>query len=499
MVSYTRRALHGTATVFVLSLLAALAAYVFRLMLARRLSIEDYGLFFVLLSFIGLLGLFKDFGLSYALVKFIPELEVTKSWDRIKSLILSSALIQLVSAGIITAVLVVAAPVLMKNVFHSDKVFMLVLFAFIFFISFPQGIVGICFQGFQRMFLYSSQDFLRNVFLILLTLLFFGWGIGMAAPAYAYIVMYALSFAIFFIIFSIKVFPQFWKAKAEFVSGNFSQLLLFGLPAMITIFGNNILQYTDSLMLTYLTNLTNVGLYQVAQPIATLAFYFSAATATAATPLASELMARRKYKELRKGVELLHTYLFVVVVPIAAALMSFPEIFIRLLFGEKFLAAAPALQILAVGAVFGTIGYINLNLLFGLGKPKLSGKITFACVIANVALNFLLIPYYGLIGAAAATTVSYLLMLALSSKSIWRTVRLKAQWGVWGKTLVAAAFFVAVVAAEKSLLNLNPWIEFFICVVTGGLLYLGLLFLLRVSSREEIQWITNHFVQYKAK
>jgi O-antigen/teichoic acid export membrane protein len=499
MVSYIRRALHGTATVFVLSLFSALAGYILRLLLARRLSIEDYGLFFALFSFINLLGLFKDFGLSYALVKFIPELEVTKSWGRIKSLILSSALIQLVSAGIITAVLVVAAPALMKNVFHSDKIFMMVLFAFIFFISFPQGIVGICLLGFQRMFLYASQDFTRNLLVILFTLLFLGQGIGIAAPAYAYLVVYALSFAIFFAIFVAKVFPRVWKARAEFVSSNFSQLLLFGLPAMITIFGNNILQYTDSFMLAYLTNLTNVGLYQVAQPIATLVFYFSTAAAVVATPLASELMARRKYKELRKGVELLHTYIFAMVVPIAAALVLFPEIFIRLLFGDKFLAAAPALQILAVGAVFGTIGYINLNILFGLGKPKLSGRLTFVCAIVNLALNFLLIPHYGLIGAALATTASYFLMLALSSKSIWRAVKLRAHWLVWGKTLVAAAAFIAVLAAEKSLLQLNPWFEFFIGVISGGLLYVCLLFLLRVSSMEEIMWIKDHFLQYKTK
>jgi O-antigen/teichoic acid export membrane protein len=153
--------------------------------------------------------------------------------------------------------------------------------------------------------------------------------------------------------------------------------------------------------------------------------------------------------------------------------------------------------VLAVGSVFGTIGYINLNLLFGLGKPKLSSRITVATVTANVVLNAVLIPFYGIIGAAIATTASYLVMVWLSSQSIVRTVRMRGSWTAWGKTIIAAAVFVAIIAAEKSFLALNPWLELIIGCVLGGIVYLLALFFLRVITKGELIWLIEHFLKRK--
>ncbi len=488
MTSYARRALRGTATVFILSLVSAFVAYLFRFMLARELTVEDYGLFFALFSFINLLSLFKDMGVGYALLKFIPELQVAKKWGEIKSLITSSFIIQLISSGIIALVLVLTANTIMHGFFHSDQVALLILFAAIFFVSFPQNILSICFQSFQRMFLFAVQDLSRNVIVLGLTFALMSIGLGLAAPALAYFAMYILIFALFFFIFSKRVFKRFWKVRTALAKAHFSSLLIFGLPAMLSVFGISILQYTDTLMLTYMTDLTNVGLYQVAVPLAALILYFAHATSAVATPLIAELIALKKRKELRIGMELLHKYLFIVVTPLAIVLIAFPEIFIRLFFGDKFLAAAPALQVLALGGVFCTIAYVNLNALFGLGKPRYATKVMLLAVLTNVVLNAIFIPHYGIVGAAGATSFSYLFMLWLSARGIKSSIRIREPWVMWMKTLLSALVLVALLAAVKKWLVINPWLELSISVAIGGLAYLLLLFCFRIVTRDDVHW-----------
>ncbi|MEM4254052.1 MAG: flippase [Candidatus Woesearchaeota archaeon] len=489
MASYARKAIHGTVTVFVLSLLAALAAYFFRLLLARKLSIEDYGLFFALFSFINLLNLFKDFGVGYAILKFIPCLVVTKKWGQIKSLIITSFVIQFISAGLLTIILIVAAPWLMEEFIHSSNTTLFVLFAWVFFISFPQNAIGVCFQGFQRMLLFSLQDLLRNVIVLTLTLLLIRFGFGIKAPIWAYLAMYIIMFVFSFSIFTTQVFPKFWKVKAEISHMHFRALLMFGLPAMLSLFGTNILQYTDTLVLTYFRGLTSVGLYQVAVPLAALVLYFSNAASAVITPLTAELMARKKRAMLCLGIELLHKYLLVIVIPFASLFVAFPEIFIRIFFGEKFLAAAPALQILAVGAVLCTIGYVNLNVLFGLGKPMRNTFVMGCTVISNILLTLLLIPSYDIVGAALATTTSYFLMLILSLNSIRKSVKIHLPIFALARVLIAALAFIAILAIVKRILVLNPLIELCVSAVAGSIVYILALFVLHVITRQDIKWL----------
>lgn len=491
MVSYARKAIYGATTVFTLSLVSALTAYLFRFLLARKLTVADYGLFFALFAFINLLGLFKDLGLGYALLKFVPELKVKKNWNKIKSLITSSFIIQLTSSGIITVLILVFANVLAQEFFHTDQTFLITLFAFVFLLSFPQNIVSVCFQSFQRMFFFAVQDLTRNVLVLIMAYFLLKTGMGVAAPAWAYVFMYAIVFIIFFAVFTRLVFKQFWKAKTIFVSNDFSSLLLFGFPAMLTIFGNNVLQYTDTLMLTYLTDLTRVGLYQVAVPLAMLVLYVAHATATVTTPLIAELAARKKRKELRNGIELLHKYLFIAVIPASVVLIAFPEIFIRLFFGEKYLGAAIALQVLGGGMVLYTLAHVNLGILFGLGKPRYNTFVMMLAALVNVILNAALIPLYGIIGAASATTTSFLLLLVLSSKGIKRSVKTRTPWHAWVKTLSAAIVLVFVLAGIKTLLTLNPWAELALGIVIGGLVYCGLVFLLKIITKNELQWLRD--------
>ncbi len=499
MTSYAHKALRGAITVFVISLISSLVAYSIRFLLARKLSVEEYGLFFALLSFISLIGLFKDLGLGYALLKFIPELQVAKNWGKIKSLIASSFLIQLISSGIIAILFAVFSKQIMTHVFHTDKTWLGIVFALIFFVSFAPGIIMICFQSFQRMFLFSIYDLSKNALAFIIMFILLGFGLGIAAPAFAYLIMYGVLFIIFSIVFTSKVFPQFWKAKTEWAKQDFSRLLLFGLPAMLTIFGHNVLNYTDTILITYFTGLTQAGLYQAAVPLAGVVLYLGYAISAVTTPLVSELNVQKKRKELRTGIKLLHKYILLGAIPPAAGLLVFPELFISVFFGQKFIEASTALMILSVGILFYTIAYVNIGALFGLGQPRQTTKIMLATIAINILLNITLIPKYGIIGAASATSASYLFLLWASSRRIHKTVKVSAQWLVWTKNILAGLLLTASLLLIKKYVEFSPLKELAVCIIAGIIIYCVLLALLKIITWKEIIWMKDQILLRKTK
>jgi O-antigen/teichoic acid export membrane protein len=264
--------------------------------------------------------------------------------------------------------------------------------------------------------------------------------------------------------------------------------LKFGFFASLGAFGFIILGYADTMILTYFTDLKNVALYNVAVPIVSLLWYFSRSATMVIYPMSSELWAK-KHKDFSKGVEMLQKYSFVIIIPFALVMFSFPDIIIRLLFGESYVPAQYALQILAVGAIAYTVMNINNNVLMAIGQVKQNTYYLLIGAFFNLVLNFILIPLYGIIGAAIATSLSYVVVLILTSLRINKSVKTRLPWFGLVKSLISGLIFVSVIMWLKKILELNVWVETGICISISLIIYITLIFLLRIVSIGEIKKI----------
>ena len=87
---------------------------------------------------------------------------------------------------------------------------------------------------------------------------------------------------------------------------------------------------------------------------------------------------------------------------------------ISTLFSGAFSDAAVPLRILLIGTVGISGARILQADLAGRGRPELGTYMTIAAGVVNIALNIVLIPRYGIVGAAWATAFSYFLTFILS-------------------------------------------------------------------------------------
>ncbi|HEY3386801.1 MAG TPA: oligosaccharide flippase family protein [Saprospiraceae bacterium] len=82
-------------------------------------------------------------------------------------------------------------------------------------------------------------------------------------------------------------------------------------------------------------------------------------------------------------------------------------IFIPLFFGKAFVYAIPATQILALGIIFISQRLVFIGYFKAINQMKHAIQAAWTGVVITILLDILLIPTYGIIGAAWATTIAY--------------------------------------------------------------------------------------------
>lgn len=92
--------------------------------------------------------------------------------------------------------------------------------------------------------------------------------------------------------------------------------------------------------------------------------------------------------------------------PAVIVLVVFPAPFMQLLYGDKYTSAAKILPMFALWGLTLPIARTAASILNGIGRPQVNASLTWCLVALNLTLNVLLIPPFGVIGAAIATLIT---------------------------------------------------------------------------------------------
>ena len=85
MANYTKKALVNVGKVFAISVAAGFFGYLVRILFARNLTVEEFGLFYAIVSFLSIFVIFITLGLDRALIFFIPKFSAESKNQSIKS------------------------------------------------------------------------------------------------------------------------------------------------------------------------------------------------------------------------------------------------------------------------------------------------------------------------------------------------------------------------------------------------------------------------------
>jgi O-antigen/teichoic acid export membrane protein len=201
---------------------------------------------------------------------------------------------------------------------------------------------------------------------------------------------------------------------------SYGELLRVSSPMMITAGMHLLLNWTDTLMLGYFRETAEIGEYRIAFRIAVLNGFALTAVNSISRPKFAETHAAEDIARLRRIARDATRIVMLVSLPVFLVTVIAPE-FVLGFFGPEFKAVAPVLVILCIGKFFsaccGPVGsFLNMT-----GQQVPMGRIMVVSAVMNAVLNFLLIPRFGLIGAAVATTISVVAWNVAATLRVYRT------------------------------------------------------------------------------
>ena len=194
------------------------------------------------------------------------------------------------------------------------------------------------------------------------------------------------------------------KPRWHFDFKVFRQELGYGLRGYFGIITGYAVLRLDLLLLAFLASNAVLGLYVVAVSLAEITATLASSVAdtlmpevaAANNPQASALLLGRSLRLM------LYAHL-IVLIPLWVAA---PYI-LQGIYGESFLAATNALRLLLLASIIWSAGLAVVSALDGFGHPGLSTVARLASSVVTVASLLILMPRWGIIGAALASLVGY--------------------------------------------------------------------------------------------
>jgi len=403
-----RAVFRAAAWTFCSKAVAAGAAFLLNVLLARHLGVEGYGLFSYVFSLTLMLTILSCFGLSQAATRFVAGYVIQEEWSLARGFVRWSRLLVLALSTGIGAGLA-ASTVLLSSAPTNERQALLIGSATVVIGSMMMVQAGIL-RGLKRVASaeLAESGGLRSLVAIPFFGAFLAYGGHLHSASQGMAVM-LLSTAFSLIAITVvlgRVFPPQMRG----CDGTYEVhgWLTTALPMFVIAAAVLAQSQISILMLRHLAPIEEVGAFAAAARLAMLVGFGLGTVNAALAPVVAEMYAVRRHKELQRII-----YQMSLLTSAAALLVLLAGItggsYALELFGPGFERGYLALVILLSSEGFNALAGSTGCLMAMTGLQRAASVIMVCSLIANIALNALLIPGYGMAGAAVSTLASTIL------------------------------------------------------------------------------------------
>jgi O-antigen/teichoic acid export membrane protein len=397
--------LKGSGISFFLRFGGLAVGYLLTLVIANLFGAKGLGDYVLAITVLRLFTLLAKAGLDTTSIRFIASFASKDKWTSIFSL--RKQVITILSfTSVFASVLMYFLAIPISDLINAKSEYIELNAFFVlpmaFFMLHYQSL-----RGLKRIaefsFFYRMSQALFSVISIVIIYQFTQ---NSEVPVYAYLVSVIIVSFLSFLSF------RFWlknrsdgKESAEKEIMRYSTLLKISIPLMFAQSVQFIMAWTDKLMLGAMTTPEDVGIYHTAFKLSMFAAVALMSINSIAAPKFAEMFGKDDMEGLKKVVHQSTKMIFWTSVPLVTIFFIFPEFFLGL-FGEEFKIGVAAFIFLSCGRLISSFSGSVGNILQMTGNQNIYAKILLFGAILNVALNLILIPKYGINGAAIASMSS---------------------------------------------------------------------------------------------
>lgn len=463
-------------------------AYLFGILVARQIGATQFGLYTLAVTAVTLLTRFTIMGLDRGLMRYASISRGEGKGQTLRWLTLIALALGTVT-GLVGALLLWLEPEFVLRLFGWSGKPELIPLLMAFAISVPAiTLIGVAIAGtqafrtmrYRALVVNTIQPVLRLIVALFLIPVL---GPTAMAPVLAFVVAQGVGMvlALFFLGRLVRTVPPSSEHQAGLARG----LVRFSAPLALS----NVLDYmngrTEIIVIGIFLAANSAGVYNAAVRLAGLGLIVLTAFNAIFSPLISDLHHRHEMVRLDRLNKLVTRWTMAFAMPIVLVQLVFaPQL--MSLFGREFIPGATALRLLTLGQLvnFAT-GSVGVMLIM-IGRSDIAFVNAVVNVAVALALDFWLVPRYGLMGAGIAGGLTLALPNLLRLGEIWVLLRIHPFSRPFLKPFIAAIPAAAAGLAWLRWLPLNSVLYLAAASSVMGLVYVAFTLLLRLDAADHM-------------
>jgi O-antigen/teichoic acid export membrane protein len=426
----TRKQIRGSSLFLLGRFLSLGINFAAQVLMVRYLSTSDYGALAYALAIVAFLQPLATLGLQEALSRFVPLYQEDCEYGKVLGTILL-ALGAVLASGTLLIALFWESPAFLAHLMTHDKLPLLLLSILIVLV--PIEATDDLLNGLFASFASTRDIFFRKYLLgpglkLGAVLLLIARHSTVTFLAEGYLAASLLGVLIYSgMLVRLLREQQLWPyLRLESLRLPVREVLAFVLPGLGAILATSGTHSVSIFLLGYLRSMSEVAYYRAALPVAQLNNVVMASFTLLYTPFATRLLTKSYSQGMNRLYWQTAAWMTVVSFPVFAMTFAFAQPLIVFLYGPRYQPSGPILALLALGSYFNVALGFNLQTLKVLKRLHYITLTSVLAILANVAVNLILIPRYGAFGAVLGTAGTLIGFNLLMQAGLLRTASVQA-------------------------------------------------------------------------
>ncbi|MBN1170317.1 flippase [Candidatus Micrarchaeota archaeon] len=413
---YSKAVVKGSIWALLGNILFKFSSFFYVILIARMASQEDVGLFYLSLAIVSIIEIFSNAGIPLSLQRYIPFFEGKKEFNKLKYLLKLSYAVIAVLGTIFIALLWFASDFigelydepLLPNAIRLFSVYIILNAAFRLNYTYLQGRTDIK----SMQLLTNMQNGLK---LLLTFALFMVFGATAATLVIGYLLSLLLALIISVPFIRRKVVDLPKSRDAVSASGLVREIAPFGMMLTMISMLWIIIGTLDKLLIGYFLpdSAETVAVYSIAATFAGVLLMIPISVANIFLPVMSRLAAGNDRGSMHNITESASRWTIYLTFPAATVMIAFAHPMLSIFYGENYAFGSAVMAILTAAFLIQSFSFMLSNLLAAIRMVRIELQISAAVTVINVILNVLLIPAFGIEGAAIASLASIMVLYLL--------------------------------------------------------------------------------------
>ncbi len=459
------------------NVLVVLTSIILTPILTKTLPITDYGLWVQVNTTYLLVTGFNALGLPSTMVRFLSS----EKDERIIQGTFYSLLTLILIISALTSLILFYFSRPISDILFNGNSGIVILTSFIIFVGSMNLFFIDYFRTFGRMKIYSLLLLIQGYLALALVSYFTVTGKGILIIVSALLITQLVIATISIPIIIRNIGLKFPKFK------NMKEYLKFGLPNIPISLSYWMVDSSDRYFIAFLLGTAFVGYYSPGYILGTLIFLFYTPFSLILPATLPNYYDNGKLQEVDLLIKYSLKYFLIVAIPSVFALSILSKPILILLTTPEIASHGYLITpFITISALLAGIFGIITNYLILQKKTKIIGSIWLITAVLTV-LNIIFIPYFGIIGAAIVTVISYTLAFILGLFFTRKDFKMKFDYFFILKSLTASilmSIFI-ILANPQGLLNV------IIIMMISVIIYLSAILLLKGINRAEINFLRN--------